>query len=206
MKKRCIHRLILYNLLLFIAIIFAISCANKENEFDNFIFKTEYSKSDAIDFNLVDCLYESNIKIIKLSSIAFNQTKDVKRLELLLKIKRDHQKIDSELKKLTENNLIILSKLAYNFNLNTDSLKGKNANFYLSNVLVNEIENQVVLFDRIGNTTQNIDFRLFAIKSKKIVQTNNEVLKKTLDLKQVKHYIIALARTIKNTANGKEII
>jgi hypothetical protein len=141
---------------------------------------------------LVDCLYESNIKIIKLSSIASNRTKDEKTLQVLLKIKKDHQKIDSELKKLTENNLIILSKLAYNFNLNADSLKGKKANCYLSTVLVNEIENQVLLFDSIGKTAQNIDFRTFAIKSKKIVQTNNEVLKKTLDSKQVKKYIIAL--------------
>ena len=192
MKKRCIHRLILYNLLLFIPIICAISCVNKENELDNFIFKTEYTKSDSIDFNLVDCLYESNIKIIKLSSIASNKTKDEETLQVLLKIKKDHQKIDSELKKLTENNLIILSKLAYNFNLNPDSLKGKKANYYLSNVLVNEIENQVLLFDSIGKTAQNIDFRIFAVKSKKIVQTNNEVLKKTLDSKQIKQYIIAL--------------
>lgn len=204
MKKRHIHRLILYKLALFIAIICAISCVNKENELDDFIFKTEYAKSDTIDFNLVDCLNESNKKIIQLSSIAFNQTSDARTLRLFLKIKRDHQKMDAELKKLTEKNLIILSKLAYDFNLNPDSLKEKNANLYLSNVLVNEIENQVRLLNQIEKTTQNIDFRLFAIKSKKIVQDNNEVLSKTLNIKPVNHYIIALARTIKNTANGKD--
>ena len=205
MKKRGFHRLILYNLLLFIAIICAISCVDKENEFDDFIFKSEYSKSDTIDFNLIDYLNESNKKIIKFSSIAFNQTKEAKTLQLLLKIKRDHQKMDAELKKLAENNLIILPELAYNSNLNPDSLKGKNANGYLSKALVSEIENQVVLLDRIEKTTQNIDFRIFALKSKKIVQTNDEVLKKTLNIKQVKHCFMALARAIKNAANAKGV-
>lgn len=179
MKKRYICRSILYNLAQFIAIICAISCVNKENELDDFIFKTEYAKSDTIDFNLMDCLNKSNKKIIQLSSIAFNQTRDARTLRLFLKTKKDHQKIDAELKKLTEKNLIILSKLAYDFNLNPDSLKGKNSNFYLSNLLVNEIENQVKLLDRIEKTTQNIDFRLFAIKSKKIVLNHNEAFKNT---------------------------
>lgn len=158
-------------------IICAILCVDKENELDDFIFKTAYAKSDTIDFNLVDCLNESNKNIIQLSSIAFNQTRDARTLRLFLKIKKDHQKMDAELKKLTEKNLIILSKLAYDLNLNPDSLKGKNANCYLSNLLANEIENQARLLDRIGKTTQNIDFRLFAVKSKKTVQNNNEVLK-----------------------------
>lgn len=204
MKKRYLYRFILYNLVVFVANFCAVSCIDKENEFDDFNFKTEYTESDSIDFNLVDSLNESNKKIIQLSSIAFDQNKDVKTLQLFLKIKRDHQKIDAELKKLTEKNLIILPKLAYTFNLNPDSLKGKNANSYLSKVLEKEIKNQVILFDRIKKTAQNIDFKIFAIKSKKTAQANYEMLK-TLNMKYVKQYSIALARAVKNAANGKEV-
>lgn len=164
----------------------AISCINKENKLDDFIFKTGYAKTGfTIDFNLVDYLNESNKKVIQLSSMAFNQTKDVKTLQLLLKIKRDHQKMDAELKKMTEKNLIILPKLSYAFNLNPDSLKGKNANSYLSKELEKEIKNQVMVLDRIEKTVENIDFKTLAVKSKKTVQANYEILK-TLNMKYVK--------------------
>lgn len=126
----------------------------------------------------MDKLNASNQKIIQISSLAFNQTKDVKTLQLLLKIKRDHQKMNSELKKLVEKNLIILPKLTYDFNLNPDSLKGKNSRAYLSKLLTNEIQNQVQLWNSMEDKTQNIDFRILAIKSKKTVLTNNESLKR----------------------------
>lgn len=176
MKKKEIHRLFFYNLALFIAIICAISCVDKENELDDFIFETANTKSETIDYDLVDCLNKSNKKIINLSRIASNQTRDARTLKLFLKIKRDHQKMDAELKKLTEKNLIILPKLMQGLNLNPDSLKIKKANCYLSNVLENEIQNQVRLLDQIQKTTQNIDFRLFVIESKKKVHDNNEML------------------------------
>ncbi|HEY6143181.1 MAG TPA: hypothetical protein VIV55_07085 [Flavobacterium sp.] len=183
MKKLFIPRFILYNLCLFIVNICAISCVNQEKEYDDSIFETEATKFEStIDFSLIDCLNECNKKNIELSSITFSQTKDSKTLQLLLKIKKDHQKIDSELKKLTEKNLIIIPKLIYNLNLNSDSLKSKNANFYLSNLLKTEITNQITILDQIEKTTQNIDFRIFAIQSKKIIQTNNNALKKTLNI------------------------
>lgn len=179
MKKLYIPRFIIYNLLLFIANISAISCTNKENS--DALFKVDSTKSEStIDFNLIDCLNESNKKTISLASLTFIQTKDVKTLELLLKIKKDQQKIDSELKRLTENNLIILPKLIYHLNINSDSLKGKNSNLYLLKVLETEIKNQATLFDKIETTSQNIDFKLFAIKSKKTLKSNNTALKNTL--------------------------
>ena len=96
---------------------------------------------------------------------------------MLLKIKKDHQKIDSELQKLTENNLIIVPKLAYHLDINTDSLKGKNPNLYLLKILESEIKNQTILFDKIENTSQNIDFKIFAKKSKKTLLSNNAGLR-----------------------------
>lgn len=176
MKKKEIHRLFFYNLALFITIICAISCVDKENELDDFIFETANTKSETIEYDLVDCLNKSNKKIINLSRIASNQTRDARTLKLFLKIKRDHQKMDAELKKLTEKNLIILPKLMQGLNLNSDSLKIKKADCYLSNILENEIQNQVRLLDQIQKTTQNIDFKLFVIESKKKVYDNNEML------------------------------
>jgi hypothetical protein len=173
MKKLFIYRFILYNLYLFIVTIFTVSCINQEKENNDPIFKTE----STIDFNLIDCLNESNKKTIELSSITFSQTKDVKTLQLLLKIKKDHQKIDSELKKLTEKNWIILPKLIYNLNLNADSLKDKNSNLYLLKALETEIKNQIELLNQIEKTSQNTDVKTFATQSKKMVQINNDSLK-----------------------------
>jgi uncharacterized radical SAM superfamily protein len=176
MKKLYIARIIIYNLFLFIVNISAISCTTKEN--NDTVFKIEPSKAEStIDFNLIDCLNESNKKAISLANITFSQTKDVKTLQLLLKIKKDHQKIDSELKKLTENNLIIVPKVVYHLNINADSLKGKNSNLYLLKTLETEIKNQTLILDNIENTSQNIDFKIFAKKSKKTLQTNNDALK-----------------------------
>jgi hypothetical protein len=185
MKKLCIPRFIIYNLLLFIVNISAISCTDKEKENNDAVFKIDPNKSEsAIDFNLIDCLNESNKKTISLASLTFNQTKDVKTLELLLKIKKDQQKIDSELKRLTENNLIIVPKLVYHLNTNSDSLKGKNSNLYLLKILETEIQIQITIFGNIENTFQNIDFKIFAKKSKKTLQSNSTALKNTFkDLK-----------------------
>lgn len=181
MKKLCIPRFIIYNLLLFIVNISVISCINNEKENNDTIFKIEPTTAEStIDFNLIDCLNESNKKTISLVNITFSQTTDVKTLQLLLKIKKDHQKIDSELQKLTENNLIIVPKLVYHLDINSDSLKGKNPNSYLLKILGSEIKNQTILFDKIENTSQNIDFKIFAKKSKKTLQINNTALENTL--------------------------
>ena len=69
-----------------------------------------------IDFNLINSLNESNQEIIKLSNAAFESTKDIETLRLLLVIKKNHQEIDSELEKLTQKNLIFIPKLIYNTN------------------------------------------------------------------------------------------
>lgn len=183
MKKLLIPRFILYSTALLMAIIVVFSCINEENENNDSIFETKTTKSEStIDFSLIDCLNESNKKAIELSSISFNQAKDLKTLQLLLKIKKDHQNIDSKLKKLTEKNLIIIPKLVYNLNLNTDSLKNKNANSYLSNLLETEIENQIMILDQIENTTQNPEFKTFATQSKRIIESNTNSLKTLLSI------------------------
>lgn len=173
MKKIFIYRFILYNFYLFIVTIFTVSCINQEKENNDSIYKTE----SAIDFNLINSLDESNRKTIEISSITFSQTKDVKTLLLLLKIKKDHQKIDSELKKLTEKNWVILPKLINNLNLNADSLKDKNSNLYLLKALETEIKNQITLLNQIEKTSQNADFKMLATQYKTIVQINNDSLK-----------------------------
>ena len=133
-----------------------------------------------IDFNLINSLNESNQEIIKLSNAAFESTKDIETLRLLLVIKKNHQEIDSELEKLTQKNLIFIPKLIYNTNTSPDFLKLKNADSYLFKELLKEIKNQMALFDSIENTTQNIDFRIFAMKSKKKLQIDSKALNITL--------------------------
>ena len=88
MKKSSVYRLMLYNTLHFVAVICAVSCVNKENEFNNFIFETGYAKSDTIDFNLVDHKKKKNKKMIQLSFITTHQPKSATLFSLKKKKKR----------------------------------------------------------------------------------------------------------------------
>lgn len=181
MKKLFIPRYIIYNLLPFIVSIGMFSCTDKEKENNDPYFIIEPTSAEPIiDFKLIDCLNESNQKTISLALLTSNRTKDKKTLQLLLKIAEDQQKIDSELKKLTENNLIIVPKLAYRLHLNPDSLKGKKSVLYLLKTLETEIKNQTILFENIESSSKNIDFKTFAKKSKKTLQINNAALESTL--------------------------
>jgi hypothetical protein len=158
-----------------------ISCINHQHECNNVILKEESFKSDsAILFNLIDCLHESNKKIISLASISFKQNRDIKTLQLLLDIKKDQQKIDSELKRLAEKNLIIIPKMFASLDTNSDSLKDKKFNLYLLKTLDSEIKNQIIIFDNLEKSSENADFKTFSKKSKMILLTNKRELEKTL--------------------------
>lgn len=176
MKRLTITRFILYSIVFITVNVFIFSCINQEKE-NNDSLKTEYTTAESpIDFNLIDCLNESNKKNIDISSIAFHQTKNVRTLQLLLKIKRDHQKIDRRLKKLTEKNLIIIPKLAYNLNIDSGPLKGEDTNYQLLSLLETEIKNQLKIFNEIEKTTQNTDFKIFAVQSQKTLRANIDLL------------------------------
>lgn len=183
MKRSSFHQIIPYCIILLFINIFAFSCINKERKYSDFIVNAELgSLHSPIDFSLIDCLNESNRKNINLSRIAFTKTKDVKMLRLLLKIKKDHQNIDLQLKNLSEKNLIIIPKLVYHLDINPDSLKGKKSQLYLSGLLKTEMENQMALLTEIKNTSQNTQFTTFASQSKKIVESNNDALKTLLNI------------------------
>lgn len=177
MKKLFINNRIPYKIFLSFAIIFTFTYITQQKLYSDCLFKEEEINIEStIDFNLIDRLNESNKKTIHLVTIIFNKMSDSKRLQLILKIENDHQKIDSELINLTEQNLIIIPKLAYNLNVKPNSLKGKNSDFYLLSLLVNQIKNQIIVFDKIEKTSHNTAFKIFAIKSKNILQRNSDDL------------------------------
>jgi len=154
-----------------------LSCTHQEKDYADTFYKIEYTKGEPIiDFNTIVCLNEANEKTIELSSISLRTSEDLKTLELLLKIKRDNKKINSDLNKLTKDNLIIIPKLVYQINVNEDSVNNKNSDSYILKKIETEIKNQIILFDSIEKNTQNIDFKLFAKRSKKILKDNKEAL------------------------------
>jgi hypothetical protein len=177
MKKLSPDRIILNSIVLTIIGLSMHSCIKKEDCYDQSIVEIESArKLPVVDFKLLDCLDESNQKTIELSSIIFDLTTDVKTLQLLIKIKKNHRKFENELHKLTKENLIIIPQLTYHIYLNPNSVKSKNGDLYLLKTLETELENQIIVFDHIDKTSENIDFRIFAIQSKKIVENNNKVL------------------------------
>lgn len=183
--KRSFFQIIPYSIILFCINIFIFfSFIKKEKEYTGFIFKTEESacSKPSIDFNMIDCLNESNKKNIEISGIAFHKTNDTAMLRLLLKIRRNHQNIDFQLKNLTQDNLIIMAEPMYTLNINADLLKGKNAHAYLSNLLKTEIKTQISLLDELDKTSRNPDFKVFAVKSKKVLESNYEALQALLSI------------------------
>ena len=182
--KRSFFQIIPYSIILFCINIFILfSFIEKEKEYTGF-FKTKESacSKPSIDFNLIDCLNESNKKIIEISGIAFHKTNNAAMLRLLLKIRKNHQTIDFQLKNLTQDNLIIMAEPMYTLNINTDSLKEKNAHAYLSNLLETEIKTQISLLDELDKTSRNPDFKTFAVQSKKVLQNNYDELQAHLNI------------------------
>ena len=154
-----------------------LSCTNQEKEYTNSFYKMEPTKEDPIiDFNTMNCLNESNLKAIELSSVSLRLSKDLETLKLLLKIKRDNKKINSDFNKLTKENLIIIPKPIYHINLNEDSINNVKLELYVLEKLETEIKNQIISFDSIEKNTQNVDFKLFAKRSKEILKDNSEAL------------------------------
>lgn len=176
MKKLFITQRIPYKLFLFLATIFLWSCINHEEKQIDLPFKEENKMESTIDFNQINSLNESNKKTMELAAITFYQITDRETLQLVLKIKKDHQKIDIELKKLAEKNLIIIPQIVYTMEINPDSIKRKNIDLYFLNLVRNQIKNQIVLLDKIEKSSLNTDFKILAAKSKKILQCNNDAL------------------------------
>lgn len=179
MKKLLNKQLIHYYLFFILIISCFLSCLN-QNEESNYAFNNKNSPQiqSTIDFNLINQLNESNKKVMEISSFIFNQTKNVKTLQLLIKIKKEQKKIGAELKKLCEKNLIIISKSVYNLNLIPDTSSVKNHNYPIFDVLETELSKQINIFNIINETALNPDFKQFAVKS--LVKLNQT--QKTLEV------------------------
>ena len=183
MKKFPISPYIRYNIFLLFIVIFCIcSCSKSDKPYNNFPFKIDSPKEEPIiDFSEIDCLNESNQKILELSNTSIRLTKDLTTLKLALKIKRDHQQIDSRLNRLTKENLIVTTKMIHKVNVKSDFAKNKNSDKYIFRKLEAEITNQIVLLDSIEKNTHSIDFKLFAAQSKKILIENDDAIKTLLN-------------------------
>ncbi|WPR70245.1 hypothetical protein SLW70_09840 [Flavobacterium sp. NG2] len=173
MKNFLLFRLTHYTICLIFIIGSLVSCNKKGKDFTESIFGTTTDEIEStIDFNLINYLSKSNTKIIDITALAVKHSNDKNKRQLLLKIKRDHQDIELELKELTQKNLIIVPKSIYTLNSKADSLQGQNAEVYLSQWLINEIKNQLSQFDSIETTSKNTDFVQFAVRSKLTLKQN----------------------------------
>jgi hypothetical protein len=183
MKSKLLSEKIIASLLLFLVIGMISSCLHKKKDYNNFYHhEPAQDVKSTIDFNSLISLNESNKKIMDISSILFHQNKPILNLSLILKIRKDHLKNELNLKQLTKRNLIIMPKPIYNLNINSDSLKNKNSTRYLAKILIDEINIQIELLEKIKITTINPDFKSFAEDSKIIFKSNNEGLKTSFKL------------------------
>jgi tRNA-binding EMAP/Myf-like protein len=151
----------------------------KESTFLNDIFSDNEIESK-INFKTVASLYETNKKNIVIASIAFNNSKELKESQIILKIKKDHQNFEFGLKKIANENLIIIPEPIFDLNLDQKNLKGISSSYYLISLLEKEINNQIVLLDSIKKNSKDTQFKAFADKSKKILIENNNSLEELL--------------------------
>lgn len=178
MRKSVPKIILYYPLFLVITLTCFSSCINKQKDFTDAIFGNFNNQIESsIDFSVVDCINESNKKTIEIVTLAYNKTKDIQKKELFLKIKQDHQLIDSRLKQLTKDNLIIITKTIYNINKNPDSLKGKKGNIFILKWLNREIDFQISQLSNIEEISKNDDFKKFATQTKDILKENQNALK-----------------------------
>lgn len=153
----------------------------EENTKNNDISNEEYNNYDSkINFRTVAILNETNKKVIDIASIAFSNSNQLKESQIILKIKNDHKKIGDDLKKITDQNLIIIPEPFFDLNLNNNFIKGVNSSYYLISLLEKEINNQIKLLDSIEKNGVNEEFKSFADKSKLILMDNNELLEDLL--------------------------
>ena len=167
---------IIYAFLLCLLCLTIFSCIQKGNFSKVTIIDLEPVEKDSLDLNIIDCLDESNQKAIQVSNHTFDHIKDVETLQLLVKIRKNHQKIGFDFNNLTTKNLIIVPHLSNHFYLNPDSVKTKEDELNLLKTLARELDNQIVLLDHIYQKSNNIDFKTFAVRSKKTVQDNSTAL------------------------------
>lgn len=180
--RKSVRKIILYYPLFLVFTLITLtcfsSCINKQKDFTDAIFGNFNNQIESsIDFSVVDCINESNKKTIEIVALAYNKTKDIKKKELFLKIKHDHQLIDSRLKQLTKDNLIIITKTIYNLDKNQDSLKGKKGDVVILKWLNTEIDFQISQLSNIEAISKNDDFKKFATQTKDILKENQDALK-----------------------------
>ncbi len=183
MKKSLLFRISFFALCLLFIISILYSCNKKGESFTDSIFGNITNDIESTtDFNLVDSINKSNKKVLDITALIKEKINDNKKKQLVLKIKKDHQIIDIELKKFAKNNLILIPKPIYTLNNNPDSLKGQNIDVYLLHWLKKEINHQITQFDSIETTSKNTDFLLFAKKSKEALEQNKKALESSLDI------------------------
>jgi hypothetical protein len=162
--------------LVLIAFLFAISC-NNEKEEKNIISNQEKNKIEInIDFKLIAYLNDSNSKVIEIATKSFLLTDNFDQLRIINNVKNSHIKIQKDLIKIAEKNLVIIPKPIYNIKLNNTFLNNQNKNYYLLNVLEKSIQEEINILENIEKSTQNISFKVFATKSKEILITNKKLL------------------------------
>lgn len=178
MKKLLPFRIIINALLILFMFIYLCPCSKSKICDDDSIFDKEFAeKQSKIIFKSLDYLDESNQKTIELSSILFDLTEDVETLQLLTAIRKNHEKINFELNNLTNKNFIIIPKLIYDTDAKPNPVRSAKDSLFLLKRLETQLKNQITAYERIEKTSQNIDFRIFAMQSKKAIKNNNKILK-----------------------------
>lgn len=168
------HYLMLAFILFFIA-----SCNNSDKNSSRYypnISKNNADDNSKISYKSVINLYINNKKIIDIASRAFVESKQFNESNTILQIKKDHLKIENDIKKYTSKNLIIIPKPIYDLKLNQTYLNGEASNFYLITLLKKEINNQIRLLDSIIKTSNDNELKKIAEDSKKNIQHSSKKL------------------------------
>jgi len=170
MKNTSLKKNPVKEILLLCSILFLFQyCTFKEEKVEN---KQANEVTTKIYFTLLARLNETNIKIIKITTLILNQTETKFSNHLILKIEKDYFNIESQLNRLKEENLIVTQKPISSLNLNKEVVKNGTNGKYTLQLIETLILNEISILQEIEKTFTNDDFTKFACKAVPILIEN----------------------------------
>lgn len=176
MKKLELRTLLFYLVLTSMALISVVSCVNKrKNENKSILDQINQNIDNKIDSQILTEVVESNLKVIKISSIAPTKNISDNTKSILKEIEEEQRKLNASIKKIAKQNLIIIPDTLYDVEtVNTSTNENEYDYLYLSEV-ENSIKEEIKKFETISELATNIDLKIFSVQV--LTKLNNDIKK-----------------------------
>jgi hypothetical protein len=155
------------------------SCSEKDKQYTIGNSSAALAEYD-LNFALLADINESNLRVIQLTDLILNETQIQPSISFISQINKDHSEIQTQLKKLMEDNLIIAPKPIFSLGLTSEMVKNDLKGTYAFTILKEVVQSEIEFLQKIKSTTINQDFKQFATDSVIVLQRNQSQLQKLI--------------------------